>query len=840
MQKLIWQNANGDTIDLTSGNYGITEWEGFSNAGLNVQSQQVPFQDGAVFLDALIEPRELSVTLAMQDNNNLELRYQLRRELIHILNPKLGEGYLIYTNDFTSKRIKCIPQIPLFQNKNSNDSGTPKASLAWTACEPYWEDLEETVVYMQPDTSYIIENKGDVDVGVKIEGETSAVSEPVINNLTQGKNITLDGTVRNGILIDTNNGEKKVLQRNYEYMTQNSASNINKVIYAPDKKLLVAVGDNGLIMYSRNAKQWINCDCNATSWNSIAYSEEKNLFVVAGYRYIAVSNDLKKWEQKQIISDTGNIEVAYSEENHLFVSVNYRPQLIHKTYITISSNGLDWENVDISELEVNDRLHCVKNCNGNIVAVGGNGTILTSQDCINWVKQNSGVSDTLYSCAYGSGKYVAVGASGVILTSSDLQTWVPQTSGTNDDLYDVAWVSNKFIIAKQQSTILKSNNGTSWTSEDTGNANNKNGVTYSEYLNKIVIVGNLKTVMIKELDYGDWELQMTETQKVLKSVVYAKNQNVYICVGEAGTIKRKDLNNNWVDIETAITNNINSVTYSELKKKFVLVGDTGLIATSDDGNVWTIQTTNISTHLYSVVFKDGVCFAVGASGVILKSSDLINWEQATSGVSTNLNCIIYARNLLVACGESSTVLISSDGVNWTPKNIPVANDGLLTIIYIPRRDIFILNGWELLYITNDFEQWIYNYITPYRNAKMNYSENADVIIFMGIYMGSRQSFCFVTVNFYDLGFDFTYNFTYIDSSVTLNYAYPLDSNFLVVGTKSVIFEINTEYNENIIQKLDPESDMELGLKEGLNNLYISMIGGEWNAKLSYRQKYIGV
>ncbi|MBO7732293.1 MAG: phage tail family protein, partial [Methanobrevibacter sp.] len=95
MQKLVWQNANGVELDLTSGNYGITEWEGFSNASLNIQSQQVPFQDGGVFLDALIEQRELSVTLAMQDNNNLELRYQNRRELISALNPKLGEGYLI-------------------------------------------------------------------------------------------------------------------------------------------------------------------------------------------------------------------------------------------------------------------------------------------------------------------------------------------------------------------------------------------------------------------------------------------------------------------------------------------------------------------------------------------------------------------------------------------------------------------------------------------------------------------------------------------------------------------------------------------------------------------------
>ena len=49
MQKLIWTNSDGDSIDLTSGNYGITNWEGFSNTSLNIQSQQVPFQDGGVF-----------------------------------------------------------------------------------------------------------------------------------------------------------------------------------------------------------------------------------------------------------------------------------------------------------------------------------------------------------------------------------------------------------------------------------------------------------------------------------------------------------------------------------------------------------------------------------------------------------------------------------------------------------------------------------------------------------------------------------------------------------------------------------------------------------------------
>lgn len=196
MQKLVWKNSIGDEIDLTSGSYGITEWEGFANTSLNIQSQQVPFQDGGVFLDALMEQRELSVTLAMNDGGNLETRYRLRRELIHALNPKLGEGYLIYTNDFISKRIKCVAQIPLFETHNSNDSGTPKASLTWVACEPYWEDLEQKSVSILSGGIFKVRNEGDVAISptdIYVWGEGSNVS---IKNLTNNTQLKISGAVK--------------------------------------------------------------------------------------------------------------------------------------------------------------------------------------------------------------------------------------------------------------------------------------------------------------------------------------------------------------------------------------------------------------------------------------------------------------------------------------------------------------------------------------------------------------------------------------------------------------------------------------------------------------------
>ena len=178
MQKLVFTNSNGVSLDLTSGNYGITEWEGLSGADLNLQTQQVPFEDGGVFIDALIEQREIALTVAIKDDNNLATRYAKRRELISVLNPKLGEGVLVYTNDYLSKQIRAVPQIPIFENHNSNDSGTPKASVVFSCPSPYWEDVEETEVEISASSYVEVQNEGDVAVGFEIEtadGETEIV-----------------------------------------------------------------------------------------------------------------------------------------------------------------------------------------------------------------------------------------------------------------------------------------------------------------------------------------------------------------------------------------------------------------------------------------------------------------------------------------------------------------------------------------------------------------------------------------------------------------------------------------------------------------------------------------
>lgn len=325
MQKLIFRNGNGVEVNLTSGNFGITNWKGFDNAGLNIQSQTVPFTDGSVFIDALLNNRELSVTVALQDNGDLEKRYELKRELIKILNPKLGEGVLTYTNDFLSKQIKVVPSIPIFQNKNSNDKGTQKGTLVFTACNPYWEDTEETVVNLNGGDVVDIDNDGDVETQVIMDYEGYS-QDIAIENFNTQKKIELDGISSNRkISIKTEFGRKEIkaveLSRSLKYQSfeYDAVENIgNNYFYIKNKAdgSYILVESSNKITRIDFAKRLTMSDCNYEGeMGNVAvpyvhYSEYMQKYFICNGTGFYVSSDLMEW--------TETTEAVYLLGNYLF------------------------------------------------------------------------------------------------------------------------------------------------------------------------------------------------------------------------------------------------------------------------------------------------------------------------------------------------------------------------------------------------------------------------------------------------------------------------------------------------------------------------------------------
>ena len=99
----------------------------------------------------------------------------------------------------------------------------------------------------------------------------------------------------------------------------------------------------------------------------------------------------------------------------------------------------------------------------SFVAVGGDGTILTSSDLTTWTSRTSGTSNSLNGVTFGKYSYVAVGDNGTILTSSDSTTWTKVTATYTSDngstetpsFNDVTYGNGTFV-ADRKSTRLNS------------------------------------------------------------------------------------------------------------------------------------------------------------------------------------------------------------------------------------------------------------------------------------------------------------------------------------------------------------------------------------------------
>jgi hypothetical protein len=117
-------------------------------------------------------------------------------------------------------------------------------------------------------------------------------------------------------------------------------------------------------------------------------------------------------------------------------------------------------------------LYSVTFVNGDFIAVGQQGTLLSSHDGVNWTKRNTGTSNDLLQVAYGAATYVAVGSNGTIISSADSATWSKQTSPTTQALYAICFGNNTFVVAGEAGTIAYSSSGTdgSWTLSSAGSS----------------------------------------------------------------------------------------------------------------------------------------------------------------------------------------------------------------------------------------------------------------------------------------------------------------------------------------------------------------------------------
>jgi hypothetical protein len=102
------------------------------------------------------------------------------------------------------------------------------------------------------------------------------------------------------------------------------------------------------------------------------------------------------------------------------------------------------------------------------VAVGANGTVMTSPDGEAWLNQESGTRIPLHGVTHAAGRFVAVGELGLIFYSDDARSWQRADSPWFYHLYAVTWGNGLYVAVGEDSAVLTSPDGVTWTLRVTG------------------------------------------------------------------------------------------------------------------------------------------------------------------------------------------------------------------------------------------------------------------------------------------------------------------------------------------------------------------------------------
>jgi hypothetical protein len=370
--------------------------------------------------------------------------------------------------------------------------------------------------------------------------------------------------------------------------------------------------------------------------------------------------------------------------------------------VLTSENGRDWANHPAG---TTNRLNGVVLGNGIFVAVGAAGTIATSSDGANWTVQTVG-SNPLNAVAFGAGKFLAVGKAGTVLSSTDGKTWQPVSAGTSSDLNAVTFAAGKFVIIGALGTILTSQTGASFTAQSSPDGVSLNAVTFGSGL--FVAVGDAPGThasVITSADGVTWIAQSNAALNGLHAVGYGNG--LFTAAGAFGFVESSPDGRNWTQqtVAARLDSDFRGVAFSG--GNWALVGELGTIALSPDAITWSLAAGPMPYAGGQVAYGNGLFVTVGqnqqGNGVIATSTDGLLWKTESYTASNRFHGVAFGLGNFVAVGEAGEVATSTDGHAWVKRNVGVTDR--LNGVYFVNGRFFILGSGGTLLVSADAVTW---------------------------------------------------------------------------------------------------------------------------------------
>ena len=272
------------------------------------------------------------------------------------------------------------------------------------------------------------------------------------------------------------------------------------------------------------------------------------------------------------------------------------------------------------------------------------------------------------------GLFVAVGSTTGINTSTDGVTWGDSGNSTTfGDLNGVIGMTTHTVIVGASGTVGYSTDGRNYQPskllrrrnvfpliffDDITVTQDFNDVTFGRSVG--VAVGAAGTIAFTSAGAAGFGTAFEVTQKYssinLNGV--GANQNVFVAVGENGTILRSNNGESWTGVSTSsVTTNLNHVHYAN--GQWIAVGVAGtIVRSSDNGITWNVVSAGSTFDLNRVGYANSVWVAIGQSGMVLNSVDTNTWYNKFVGVGTDFNGLAFGDNKFVTVGLSSNIYSS--------------------------------------------------------------------------------------------------------------------------------------------------------------------------------------
>ncbi|NLV17789.1 MAG: hypothetical protein GXY50_11390 [Syntrophomonadaceae bacterium] len=403
----------------------------------------------------------------------------------------------------------------------------------------------------------------------------------------------------------------------------------------------------------------------------------------------------------------------------------------------------------------------VKYINGQYMAVGYNGTLITSTNGITWSKVDIETDiDRLGGIAYGGGKYVIVGYVDIpygaarIYTSDDGVSWSQTAAVPHHYLYDVAYGKGKFVAVGQSGKILVSSNGETWTTHEVtypvGKSTTLLSITYSDAASKFVAAGMGSDsgqhecgIMTSE-DGEKWTVTYSEPANVSWNYTLwdvTNHNGTFVAVGgrTSGSssgyfIVTSSDGENWTTGTSGSAAQLFSVDYDG--SKFIAAGSTqsgnkAFIATSADGGTWSNKTDSGRPGFRAIASNNEGAQLVAMAGygnIYTSDNGGTSWEYRTLGTTKTLKDVAWnGSNLYVAVGVEGTIQTSANGVNWTSQTSGTTND-LNKVDYLNNQFVAVGKGGTIVTSTNGIDWTLRTSGTAQELKGIAYGDGKYVIV----------------------------------------------------------------------------------------------------------------